>query len=162
MILINNTVLSNFALVGRLDLLSIAFESLHPITTPQVYKEFRLGVQKGLFQSADIQWLEIIKLSHKEKRHYQILKEIFGIGEASCIAVALERHITLATDDMKARKMLQQFGGIVTGTLGILVRLINDGTLSINEANAILNDMVQEDFFSPIKDLTELLKSDRK
>jgi predicted nucleic acid-binding protein len=63
---------------------------------------------------------------------------------------------------MKARKMLQQFGGIVTGTLGILVRLINDGTLSINEANAILNDMIQEDFFSPVKDLTELLKSDRK
>ncbi len=110
----------------------------------------------------DIQWLEIIKLFYKEKRHYQILKEIFGIGEASCIAVALERHITLATDDMKARKMLQQFGEVVTGTLGILVRFINDGTISIDEANAILNDMIQEDSFSPVKDLTELLKSERR
>jgi len=83
------------------------------------------------------------------------------MGEASCIAVALERRISLATDDMKARKILQQFGGVVTGTLGILVRLINERIVSINEANAVLSDMIQEGYFSPVKDLNELLKSGR-
>lgn len=40
MLLINNTVLSNFAIVGQLNLLKLALANLSPVTTPQVREEF--------------------------------------------------------------------------------------------------------------------------
>jgi predicted nucleic acid-binding protein len=57
---------------------------------------------------------------------------------------------------MKARKLLQQFGGNVTGTLGILKRLVRERFLSIDEGDAVLADMIREGYFSPVKSLTEL------
>jgi len=157
MILINNTVLSNFALVKQLELLTLALKDISPTTTPQVLDEFQSGVQKGIFQTANLQWIEIIQLSRRERHRYQILCERFGSGEASCIAVAMERHIALATDDMKARKLLQQFGEIVIGTLWILVRLINQNALSIDEGDNILEQMIKKGYFYPVKSLSELL-----
>jgi predicted nucleic acid-binding protein len=157
MILINNTVLSNFALVKELEILTFSLKDIFPVTTPQVLDEFQSGVQKGIFQTANLQWIEIIQLSRRERHRYQILNERFGSGEASCIAVAMERHLALATDDMKARKLLQQFGEIVIGTLWILIRLINQNTLSIGEGDIILERMIQKGYFSPVKSLSELL-----
>lgn len=148
--------LSNFAIVGRLNLLKLALANLSPVTTPQVREEFRAGAQKGLFQETDIQWLEIVRLSQRERQRYETFRQRFGEGEASCLAVALERNIPLATDDMKARKLLQQFGGTVTGTLGLLKRLVRERFLSIEEGDAVLADMIREGYFSPVKSLTEL------
>lgn len=41
-VLVDNTVLSNFALIERMDLLRLAL-SAHAATTPQVMREFRAG-----------------------------------------------------------------------------------------------------------------------
>jgi len=46
MVLVDNTVLSNFAKVNRLDLLKKAFEKLY--VTEQVLEEFKKGVKRGV------------------------------------------------------------------------------------------------------------------
>jgi len=51
MVLVNNTVLSNFAKVNRLDLLKRAFEKLY--VTEQVLEEFKLGVEKNLISKEE-------------------------------------------------------------------------------------------------------------
>jgi predicted nucleic acid-binding protein len=64
-IVIDNTVLSNFALIGRIDLLVSAIKDLSPGTTFQVKEEFTIGMEKGLLPKVDLEWLTILELSPK-------------------------------------------------------------------------------------------------
>lgn len=157
MILADNTVLTNFALIGRLDLLRLAFDNIGIRTTSKVRQEFKRGVRKGLFQETDIGWLKSVRLSSAEQQRYAMLRQHFGIGEASCLAVALERGVSLATDDLEARNLLRQLGGGVTGTLGILKKLVLDGRLPIEEGDQILGLMIGEGYFLPVGHLTDIL-----
>jgi predicted nucleic acid-binding protein len=45
----------------------------------------------------------------------------------------------------------------VSGTLGILELLVEEGKLSIGEADAVLSRMIQGGYRSPIQSLKELL-----
>ena len=157
MILVDDTVLTNFALIGQLGLLRLAFGDTTLRTTSKVCQEFKKGARKGVFQETDIRWLKNVRLSTRERQRYEMLCRRFGVGEASCLAVALERGVPLATDDWKARNLLRQFGGGVTGTLGILKKLVLNGRLSIEEGDQILGLMIEEGYFSPVEHLTEIL-----
>lgn len=57
MILLDNTVLSNFALVDELSLLK-QFYNDAGATTIHVFNEFENGVQAGLFKKPDFSWLD--------------------------------------------------------------------------------------------------------
>ena len=59
MVLVDNTVLSNFAKVNRLDLLKKAFEKLY--VTEQVLEEFKKGVKRGILPSISLDF-EVLKL----------------------------------------------------------------------------------------------------
>ena len=72
MLLLDNTVLSNFALVDRIDLLTKAVEA-HPATTPQVISEFTNGVARGRLPKTDLDWLEIVRLMTEEDVLFQEL-----------------------------------------------------------------------------------------
>lgn len=157
-IVIDNTVLSNFALIGKIDLLVSALKDFSHATTLQVKEEFMVGIEKGLLTEVDLEWLTILELSAKEENRYQILSQRLGKGEASCLAIALERRYPLATDDRKARTIAQQFGIIVTGTLGILKTLIRKDILSIEETDDILRAMIDQGYFSPIRSLKEIIE----
>jgi len=157
MIVVDNTVLTNFALVGRIDLLRVAIGGRNPCTTPAVKKEFDEGADRGLFAPTDIQWLPVVSLTPDEVSRLENLSQGFGDGEAECIVVALARGALLATDDLKTRKHVQQSGGKVTGTLGILKGLVEDGHLSIEEGDRVLRAMIEEGYFSPVDSLTRLI-----
>ena len=88
MILVDTTVLSNFAHIGRLDLLRLALPNA--ATTPQVLAELERGRTSGHLPDCDWNWLEIVTLSPVEEAHLNRLRRFLGSGEASCIAVALE------------------------------------------------------------------------
>jgi predicted nucleic acid-binding protein len=53
--------------------------------------------------------------------------------------MASMRGWTLATDDRDARRIAAQFQVAVTGTIGILARLVEEGILDIESAEAILD-----------------------
>lgn len=61
------------------------------------------------------------------------------------------------TDDSDARRYARQSGIPVTGTLGILVRLVQKRLLSLDEANLLLAEMVKYGYYSPVTDLSLLL-----
>ena len=59
-LLLDNTVLSNFALVECISLLPDALGS-QIATTSQVISEYQNGVAKGILPAASWEWLEVIE-----------------------------------------------------------------------------------------------------
>ncbi|MBK8905323.1 MAG: DUF3368 domain-containing protein [Anaerolineaceae bacterium] len=155
MLLLDNTVLSNFALVGRIELLTIALGS-QVATTPQVVDEFNGGVARGRVPEARLDWLEVINLEGKEETVFQEMLMRVNAGEAACLAVASQRNGRILTDDRDARKLAAQLKIPMSGTLGILLRLVQIETLTLLEANEMLGQMISNGYRSPVQKLEEL------
>jgi len=163
----DTTVLSNFAAVDRLDLLKTRYRR-QAFTTIEVIDELRKGVQAGythlepaLQQIERINpdgWLRILSPeSHDEHRLRLELDQSLDAGEASCLALANSRGLILATDDLAARRLADEKSIPLTGTIGILIALVRDGTLPLAKANAILKAMIQRHYRSPISQLDDLI-----
>ena len=121
MMLLDNTVLSNFALVGRMELLTVALGS-QVATTPQVIDEFNEGIARGRVPETRLDWLEVINLEGKEETVFQELLMRVNAGEAACLAVASQRNGRILTDDRDARKLAAQLKIPVSGTLVLTFR----------------------------------------
>jgi predicted nucleic acid-binding protein len=105
MILIDNTVLSNFALVGELILLKDYCQG-KGAATEYVLAEFERGIKEGIFVSIKLDWLKKSALADvKEKSFFGTLCKRLGAGEASCLAIAIYRGYDLLSDDMAIRKI---------------------------------------------------------
>ena len=87
-----------------------------------------------------------------ERELFAELLRTFGAGEASCIALALQRGGMVVTDDRTARRRCASHGIRVTGTIGILRALCADRIVSAEEADAVLSSAVS---FSFINSLSE-------
>jgi len=68
----------------------------------------------------------------------------------------LHRTSRFFTDDRDARKLAAQLQVPVSGTLGILLRLVQIQALTMEQANALLALMVAKGYRSPVGDLGEL------
>lgn len=154
MILLDATVLSNFARAGRLDLLRLALPKV--TTTPQVLTELQRGVSAGYFPAGSWEWPGVTELTTREEAHLSRIRAILGDGEAACIAVLIERPGILFSDDLLARRQAQRRGIPVSGTLGILLSLIQAGRLSRDEADACLQEMIAQGYRSPVLSLPPL------
>lgn len=155
-ILLDCTLLSNFARVGRIQLLEQATGG-NALTTPEVMKEFKAGVDMGYFPANHLEWLPVVSMSTKEQKTYRMLHLQIGSGEASCLAIAQHRKMTVASDDSDARRYAQQSGIPITGTLGILVHLIRQNILLLPEGNQILQEMVRNGYYAPMMSLEALI-----
>lgn len=152
----DTTVLSNFALVQRPELLSMAGSEV--ITAAQVMEEIRRGVERGILPLCDWQWLPICTLDTSEEvQLFEHISRRLGQGEAACLALAIQRGYTFLTDDGDARRWSHRAEIPVSGTIGILVRLVQRGTLTIDEGNALLTEMRQKGFYAPVDRLDGLL-----
>jgi predicted nucleic acid-binding protein len=163
----DTTVLSNLAAVGRLDLLEKRYRKV-AYTTVEVSDELRRGLQAGygylesaLRQIQSISpdgWLRIVSpesaAEHRLRGEFDLLLDS---GEASCLALAISRGLILVTDDLAARQLAHEKDVPLTGTVGILLALVRDGLLALPEANAILAEMIERRYRSPVERLDELL-----
>jgi predicted nucleic acid-binding protein len=166
-VLLDGTVLSNFAALGRLDLLAQSFEEAFIVTA--VLEEVARGIQQGYgFLTAIEQQIESsnadgwLRMARVEADEEQVLLEgmppKLGAGEAMSLAIAKVRGWTVFTDDAAARAVARQLGIAVGGTLGVLRRLIEFQVLTVDEANRLLARMIDEaGYRSPITDLGPLL-----
>jgi predicted nucleic acid-binding protein len=155
-LLLDNTVLSNFALVGRSDLLQQALGTA-AATTAQAMAEFETGVKLGRIPTTDWKWLPTLTLSPVEKDLYQQLLQRLNAGEAACLAMAAHRQARVLTDDRDARALAAQMRISVSGTVGMLVRLVKTERLTLSEANHLLKQMIGHGYHSPVEALQELL-----
>ncbi len=142
MILIDNTVLSNFALIHQPESIRLAFVD-EVGTTEQVFQELERGMQLGRLPTCQWAWLQRLQLAENERDQYQQLAEHIGAGEASCLAVAVHRAVRLSIPH--------------TGTLGILAILVKQGQITREEGNAWLDCMIMAGYHSPIRTLDSLL-----
>lgn len=163
----DTTVLSNLAAVGRLDLLEKRYRET-AYTTVEVGDELRRGLQAGYgyLESALRQihgmspdgWLPIVAPEVAAEHHLRIEFDLLlDSGEASCLALAISRGLVLVTDDLAARQLAQERDVPLTGTVGILLVLVRDGSLTLPEANAILAGMIERRYRSPVDRLDDLL-----
>jgi predicted nucleic acid-binding protein len=95
-------------------------------------------------------------LEAAEMPHYRQFLHRLNAGEAACLAMAIHRGCRVITDDRDAREFAHRLRVPLSGTLGVLVRLVDIGTLSLKEADAFLARMVAAGYRSPVVSLQEL------
>lgn len=156
LVLLDNTVLSNFANIQQPMLIKMALGDTVS-TVQEVIDELKVGVEKGAIPDVNWAWLPILSMTHDEQATYRALLRRLNRGEAACLAVAFARGGRVLTDDRDARKIAVEMQIPISGTLGILVRLVDLGLLSVKEADQHLKKMIDTDYFSPVDSLTEIL-----
>jgi predicted nucleic acid-binding protein len=156
MILLDCTVLSNFAVVHRPESIVQAFFE-KTAATEAVFDELEAGMRLGRIPECDWNWLKKIPLTLYEQQQFQQLNSRLGRGEASCLAAASQRKWKIATDDKDARRWAVRLHVPCTGTLGILTMLVKRRHISLAEGNEWLCWMMQAGYHSPVTELDELV-----
>jgi predicted nucleic acid-binding protein len=162
----NTTVLSNFASIGSLELLRRLHLELS--ISVEVFQEIQNGLEEGysfyqevleaLSPGAKDGWIQLTTLSGEEEIELFLgMPGTLHQGEASSLAIARARGWLLLTDDKAARKAALQREIPISGTLGCLVGAVESGLCSLSEANLLLEQIVEEGFFSPVSDLSALI-----
>jgi predicted nucleic acid-binding protein len=154
-LVLNSTVICNFALVGRTEWLSNLWSD-QLITTEQVKAELQVGIQLGRIPETDWSWLTVVQLTEPEMESSRGLVPPLDKGEATCLAVARSRGYAFLTDDRVARREARRWGVPLSGTIGALVSLIDEGHTSRAEADQALQEMIAVGYHSPVQSLAEL------
>jgi len=148
--------MSNFAVVQRPDLLQIAFND-KLATSQQAFSELKIGIQSGKLPNLDWQWLPVWALEAAEiSRYHQFLQRL-NMGEAACLAMAIGRNCRVLTDDRDAREFARRLRIPLSGTLGVLVRLVDIKHLDLDEADNLLGQMITAGYRSPVASLRDIL-----
>ena len=153
--ILDTTLLSNFAHVRRPDLLQSALGG-HAVTTATVLAELRAGVNLGWVPRCDWSWLAIATPNDQEHAQAAHYTAVLDEGEAECLAIAKVRGWVFASDDLAARRLAQQEGLAVSGTLGVLQKLVAMHLLTLDEADAHLAVMRASGYRAPVRSLREL------
>ena len=161
--LCDTVTLSNFALVGRFELLVMRY-GRHLLVTPEVLEEVAEGVIAGYHALHEIETaVDEGRVgqaggltSVADRKTYRELLRILAPGEASCIAHAGACGGVVISDDRTARQCCEALGIEVTGTIGILKACTLDQTLSTEEADSILHAMVDAGYYSPVRSISGL------
>jgi len=155
-VLLDNTVLSNFALVGRTDLVMRLWPTT-ACTTPAALDEYEVGTASGLLPPDAWAELPVVTLTEEEIPFAASLTPRLGAGERTCLAVAVHRQGLLASDDLDARRAARQHNVPRTGTVGILVLCVQRGYLPRDQADTLLAEMIALGYRSPVASLDPLL-----
>lgn len=152
---LDTTILSNFVHAGRPDLIRMSLGTL-AATTPAVMAELSFGERTGEVAPCDWTWLTILELSDSELAAAARLRTGLDSGEAECLAVAQRRGGILVSDDREARRLARELEVACIGTIGTLKSLVDDGVLTLAEADDQLHTMVTRGFYSPVASLGQL------
>jgi len=155
LLIADTTVISNFFLVGRLDLLA---DIKDLCTTEEVWDELETARKRRVLEiaRADLK-IKVLRMTDDERKSFLRLSSRFGRGEATCLAIALHRDAGILTDDLDARRFAQRGDIPVSGSIGILVKCITCGHITLEQGNELLARMIQNGFFSPVETLDRSL-----
>lgn len=156
LVVLNNTPLTNFALVQRPDLIFSLWSSA-ACTTPAVLAEYERGVSSGKLPVDLWGKLMVVALTPQEIDFANQLPLRLGEGERTCLAVVRWRPGILVTDDLEARRVARSYQIALSGTLGILLACLNGGWLTLPDGNHLLAQMIAAGFHSPLDQLDTYL-----
>jgi len=95
-------------------------------------------------------------LDETQRALYEQLRVRLGSSEAACLVLGVAHKYGECTDDRDARKVAAQMQVPVTGTLGLLVRLVEQGNLAEPEADVWLGRMIAAGYRAPVTNFGEL------
>lgn len=164
-ILVNTTVLSNLAVVGRLDILRSVFGVLY--IAQAVFEEVQAGLDEGytfytgldreIYPFCEDGWLRLTTIEGEEELQlFQSLPRKLHRGEAASLAIAKCRGWRFLTDDRAARSKADKLGVSKAGTLAVLVQAIDESFITLEQANILLQEMISHHYQSPVTDLRDL------
>ena len=146
-VLLDTSVLVNFARIGRLDLLA-----RHPRYSFFVTDHVRAEVLEHFAEQFEavntavnggiLTELTANTTAELEDFGRLLSTKRLGVGECSAIVVAKHRSLALGIDDVTARKKALKYDAALTllGTEELIASLIREGILSIEEADRIKGD----------------------
>lgn len=157
----DTVVLSNFLISDSAYILEKRYKGRGAITS-EVYDEISAGISQirpleYIVRLIEKRIFSLCPLTRKEHDYFKEMTTFLGKGEASCIAFAKNRSTIVATDDRTARKQCANMKIPVTGTIGILKASVQDGLLTLNQANEVLTNMITSGFYSPVNSITAIL-----
>lgn len=142
MIIVSNTTpLSELAKIDRLDLLQTLFTKI--LIPPAVYTELTTGNHPATTAIPAATWIET-RVVNQAERIEQLLQTP-GLDRGECAAIALAEELNadrLLMDERAGRRLAQQLGLPVIGTIGILLLAKQLGIL--NEIAPLLNDLIDQ------------------
>lgn len=153
--LLGTTILSNFAHVRRPDLPPLELGPSLAVT-PRILAELRAGEQMGRVPVCDWTGLIVLAPTATESAMAADLERQLDPGEAECLAVALLRGFRFLSDDFAARRLAEAKGVIVSGTIGILLKGIAAGVMTLSAADRLLAEMINHGYRAPVRSLREL------
>ncbi len=132
LIICDTSYLILFHKLNKLDLLNKLYKNIY--ITPEINKEFGSILPN---------W---VKINHPSNIPLiQTLTQLLDEGEASAIALSFELPGSLLVlDDLKARKVAKSLNLKITGSLGILVKLKQQGYIA--SLKPILEEIQHTDF----------------
>lgn len=163
-LVLDATVLSNFASSASLSWLLSAFSTVE--TVPAVQQELRRGVENGYqFLEPAVQAIEndqiLVFTAAPElvtQTNYSYAYERLDAGEAEAFAVAEQTDETLVTDDLAARRLAEDYGVEKTGSIGLLASGVVRNELSVETADDWIDVWREErDYYSPVESVSQVL-----
>jgi predicted nucleic acid-binding protein len=153
-VLLDNTVLTNFAQAKCADLPPAVWPGRVYVTQAAV-EEYRRGVEKVGLPAGAWDHVPFLKLTDEENTWRQgRFPAYLGAGECASIAAAFHRRGVFASDDLKARKTAQALKVPVVGSVGILIRSVQKGLLTLAQAQVLLDRMIDAGYYAPVTDLS--------
>ena len=154
--ILDTTVLSNFAHVRRPHLIWRTLGA-HVFTTPMVMAELAAGVDAGFVPACDWEWLRILEADEGVTVMAGEFQRVLDAGEAESLAMAIHKGCAFLSDDLAARRLAASQGVRVSGTLGVLLKLVKMSEIELTEADRLLGDMMAKGYRSPVFTLSRLL-----
>jgi len=147
-VVLDATVLSNFANSDSVEFLTETLANPH--TVPAVRTELEEGVAAG-YRYLDVA-LDIIDGSGIDtadnapdilSEEYDTIQVRLDAGEAEALVAAHIAGGTLATDDGAARSIAADYDVSLTGSIGLLIRGVVLGAISIDTADSWLTTWIE-------------------
>ncbi len=159
---LNTTALSNFAQIDHLDLL-LTLPRL--VTVEAVRAEIDAGTDTHPYLDRARAVLEtdipVVTPSERAATLETQLLETLDPGEAQALAVAEATDGLLVTDDGDARATATERGVALTGSIGLLVRFVENDHITAETADDYLKRWIDDaGFRSPARDFAVFLDDD--
>jgi len=140
MIVSNATALVLFARIGRLPLLH---DVLRELVIPQaVADELAVSGKPGAAEVQAADWIRVVAVQDRDR--IEQLPAHLGRGEREAIVLAKELGATLLSDDGPARRVAEEQGLQVTGSLAVLLQAKEHGL--IPTVKGLLDEMIRRGF----------------
>lgn len=153
------TVLSNFAYLDRVSALQVLSR---PIAVPAVRDEVAAGAEAYPYLRNAVTALSdtipVVDVDDDSRALRDELADQLDRGEAVSFVIAEIHDGLLVTDDGAARALARERGVRLTGTIGVLIELVEVGDIDESTTDTWLKRLIDEtDYRAPSRELSEYL-----